>query len=113
MSMVGKNRAPRFSFEDYGISGARYVELRDNCRSGKYDRNLLIQSCVGIQKEVAVFIIKSVEKNKSYDRLEYDAELGRIPCGRTDFYGYRRAFYHNLNCLLLDKQKACKDEQQE
>lgn len=97
MSMVGKNRAPRFSFEDYGISGARYTELRNGCRAGEYAHNVLVQACAGIPKEIAVFIIKSVEKNKSYDRLEYDAELGRIPCGRTDFYGYRRLFYYNLN----------------
>lgn len=105
MSM-GKNRVPRFSFEYYGISRKRYTELRDGCREGKYGSNVLAQACLGVPEEIAVFIIKSVAENRSYDDLEFDVELGRIPCGRTNFYGYRRAFYYNLDCLLQAERKS-------
>lgn len=97
----------RKSWDDYGISKERYAELRSSCRTGEYGRNVLVQACTGIPEEIAIFIIKSVQKGKSYDFLEFDLELGRIPCGRTDFYGYRRAFYYNLDCLQ-DKQKSRK-----
>lgn len=106
MSMVGKSKVPRFSFEYYGLSRERYVELRDGCRAGEYGHNILVQACANIPAEIAIFIIKSVEKNQSYDDLEFDSELGRIPCGRTNFYGYRRAFYHNLNGLLQAEKKS-------
>ena len=41
--------------------------------------------------------LKSVTDDLSYEYLEFDDTLGRIPVGKTDFYGYRRKFYA---CLL-------------
>ncbi len=54
---------------------------------------------------VALYLIKSVLENKSYDRLEFDRELGRIACGRTDFYGIRRYFYY-LFYLKLNEHRS-------
>lgn len=53
---------------------------------------------------IAQYILVSVMKNKSYEGIEYVEGLGRIPCGRPDFYGYRRLFYHLLDEEL--KRKA-------
>lgn len=58
-------------------------------------------------------IILSVTKSKSYDRLEFDLQLGRVPAGRTDFYGFRRKFYHNLDCLLRAQQEDASGERKE
>lgn len=106
MSITAGNRAPRLSFAEYGISVVRYEELRDGCKAGKYGITVLRQACIiGIPEEIRAFVIKSVVENQSYDDLEFDLKLGRIPCGRTNFYGYRRAFYHNLDCLLRDQEE--------
>lgn len=46
------------------------------------------------------YLLKSVTDDLSYEYLEFDDTLGRIPVGKTDFYGYRRKFYA---CLLKKK----------
>lgn len=43
------------------------------------------------------YLLRSVTQDLSYELIEFDEELGRIPIGRTDFYGYRRKFFANLN----------------
>ena len=48
-------------------------------------------------EELAPYLLKSVTDDLSYEYLEFDDTLGRIPVGKTDFYGYRRKFY---DCLL-------------
>jgi len=50
-------------------------------------------------KDITEYILISVMENRSYEGIEYIEGLGRIPCGRTDFYGYRRLFFS-----LLDKE---------
>ena len=75
-------------------------ELRDNCASGKYSNKILHEACAEFQF-IEQWILLSVTKNLSYDRLEY-SELGRIPASRTSFYRYRKLFYHNLNILLKE-----------
>ena len=94
--------APRMGYSEYGISRARYTELRDGCMMGKYSRRTLSKACIGLEF-IEPWIILSVTKSKSYDLMEY-SDLGRIPVGRSDFYGFRRKFYHNLNCLLKNGQ---------
>lgn len=89
----------RYSWSDYKIDRQRYLELRNGCRTGKYSREILSKACIGLEN-IEPWILLSVTENISYDRLEFNMRLGRIPVGRTDFYGYRRWFYYNLNCLL-------------
>ena len=48
-------------------------------------------------EELAPYLLKSVTDDLSYEYLEFDDTLGRIPVGKTDFYGDRRKFYA---CLL-------------
>nr|DAP85531.1 MAG TPA: hypothetical protein [Caudoviricetes sp.] len=47
------------------------------------------------------YIVKSVTNDLPYELIEYDEQQGRIPIGKTDFYGYRRLFYKNLHNLKL------------
>lgn len=82
-------KAPRRSWEYYGITKERYKQLDEYIQSGRYAA-LASQAAHGACPDIAEYIIKSIAENKSYDQVEYDSELGRIPCGRTDFYGYRR-----------------------
>ncbi len=94
---------PRRSFEELGISKARYLELRSGCMTGKYSRRMLSKACIGLE-DVKPWILLSVTENKPYEVIEFDARLGRICVGRTNFYALRRQFYHNLDCLLKNEQ---------
>lgn len=95
----------RKSWNDYGISRDRYLELRNGCRQGHYSHKTLSQACRGFEF-IRPWIILSVTQNRPYDKLEFDSKLGRIPIGRTDFYGCRRLFYHNLDVALKKEQEA-------
>lgn len=99
LSRTENQGAPRLGFDTYNISRERYIELRNGCAAGKYSREILSKACRGLEF-IKPWILLSVTKSKSYDLIEFHAELGRIPIGRSDFYGYRRQFYHNLDCLL-------------
>ena len=97
--------APRLGFNAYNISRERYIELRKGCAAGKYSRETLSKACRGLGF-IEPWIILSVTKSKSYDLIEFDFKLGRIPIGRSDFYGFRRKFYHNLDVLLKEERSA-------
>lgn len=99
LSRTENQGAPRLGFNAYNISRERYIELRNGCAAGKYSRETLSKACRGLEF-IEPWIILSVTKSKSYDLIEFDFKLGRIPIGRSNFYGYRRQFYHNLDCLL-------------
>lgn len=49
--------------------------------------------------DIYPYILKSVTNDLSYTYIEYDEIIGRIPVGKTDFYAYRRLFYHFLDRL--------------
>lgn len=88
--------APRASWNTYGISRERYLALKAAIQSGQYAAEAR-SAADETNASIAQYILISVMKNKSYEGIEYVEGLGRIPCGRTDFYGYRRLFYHLLN----------------
>lgn len=91
--------APRHPWSYYGITKERYRQLTEYIRSGEY-ASLAQSAALIANKDIAQYILLSVTKNKSYEGVEYAEGFGRIPCGRTDFYGYRRLFYHLLNKKL-------------
>ncbi len=91
------------TWSDYGISEERLNELKFICRSGKYD-SLIRRAAYRTDETAAEFLIKSATKNLSYNKIEFDFTLGRVPIGRTDFYAIRRLFYYYLNCMLEEKQ---------
>ena len=94
--------APRMGYSEYGISRERYLELCNGCAEWKYSHETIQKACRGLEF-IEPWIILSVTKRKSYDLIELNTELGRIPVGRSDFYGYRRKFYHNLDVILREE----------
>lgn len=94
ISLVEKKKLTRlFTWQDYGITKERYDELKALCQSGKYD-DVARSEARRANEIISEYILLSVKKNLSFEGVEYAKGLGRIPCGRTDFYGYRRLFYH-------------------
>lgn len=105
LSSMKKQRAPRLGFDAYGIGWGRYLELRTGCATGKYSPEILHAACAEF-RFIEPWLILSVTGRRSYDRMEFNAQFGRICVGRTDFYGYRRKFYHNLNEILKERGEA-------
>lgn len=92
-------KAPRHSWEYYGITKKRYNELTDMIRSGRYAA-LASSAAHAACESLSEYILLTVIKNVSYDTLQKKWELGeieQIPYCRTDFYGYRRYFMHLFN----------------
>lgn len=81
--------APRKTWEEYGISKQRYGELMTLIRSGGYAR-VVRSEARRASETLSEYIYLSLTEKRSYEGVEYAQGLGRIPCGRTDFYGYRR-----------------------
>lgn len=98
---------PRKTWEDYEIDRGRREKLRMMCRDKAYG-NLVRQLAYRANADIAEYIIKSVTESKSYDRLEFNPELGRIPYGKTDFYGIRRYFYYLFD-LEVRKEECMKN----
>lgn len=63
------------------------------------DCEMIDQAAMAASPEIYPYILKSVTNDLSYPFIEYDEKLGRIPIGRTEFYGYRRLFYHYLDLI--------------
>ena len=75
---------PRSSFR-------RYRRAAD-----QFDRETMQRACIGFEW-ITEFIILSATKDLSFDKIEFNTKWGRISCGRSDFYSYRRRFYSNLS----------------
>ena len=94
-------KAPRYSWQHYGISKARCRQLTEYIQSGRY-ADIASQAAHTANEMIAEYILLSVTKNKSYDALRIKwqlKEIEKMPCCRTDFYGYRRYFYS-----IIDKE---------
>ncbi len=101
-----------YTWQDYGISKKRYKELKEMCRSGKH-ASLARSAAHTAAPYIEEYIYLSVTKNMSYRALQAKWELGemeRMPYNHNDFYGYRRKFYHDLDCLLRAEQKNVSSE---
>ena len=107
-----KAKNPRASWKDYGINKERLNELWEIVKSGKYADMVLSAACAAHEK-AAGHILLSVKESLSYEYLEYHEKLGRCPLGRTDFYGYRRLFFHYLNRALNDRETMIQEEHHE
>lgn len=96
-------KAPRLiSLGSYGITAERYKELRAVCQSGEHS-DIVRSAAYTANPEIAEYILLSVLEDVSYDSFsmpKYEEMLGGIYICRTDFYGYRRLFYHHLDQLL-------------
>lgn len=67
------------------------------------DIRMIEEAAVQTNPAIWKYILKSVTQDLSYEFVMYDAELGRISVGQTEFYAYRKLFYHYLNKLKLGK----------
>ena len=65
------------------------------------DCEMIEQAAMAASGEIYPYIIKSVSNDLSYQFIEYDETLGRIPVGINEFYAYRRLFYHYLDLLKI------------
>ena len=63
------------------------------------DLEMIEQAAIAASADLYPYIIKSVTNDLSYQFVEYDEKRGRIPVGKTEFYGYRRLFYHYLDLI--------------
>lgn len=87
--------APRHSRKYYGINKERYRQLKEYIRSGRY-ASLASSAAHTANKDIAEYILLSVKENLSYEGLQmlWDLKkIGRMACGRSDFYGYQSLFY--------------------
>lgn len=103
---IRKAPLPRYvTFDNYGITAERYKELRAVCRSGEHGDTVRLAAYTA-NPEIAEYILLSVMEDVSYDSFNipvYEERLGGIYICRTDFYGYRRLFYHYLDQFLEKK----------
>lgn len=96
---------PRYSWQYYGISKERHRQLKEYIQSGRY-AHVARQAAHKANKDISEYILLSVTENLSYDELQKMWELkkiDRMACCRTDFYGYRRLFYHLFDLEVKKK----------
>lgn len=67
------------------------------------DIRIIEEAAVKTNPTIWKYILKSVTQDLAYEFIIHDAEQGRIPMGQTDFYAYRKLFYHYLDKLKLGK----------
>lgn len=77
--------------EENAISNAIY----------KRDCEMIEEAADRANKDIAKYIVKSVAYDLPYEYIEYDEQQGKIPVGKTDFYGYRRLFFFYLKKMKL------------
>lgn len=98
----------RPQYAELGISRERVRELQSGCMTGKYTPEMLSKACEEF-KFLEPWILLSATKDCSYDvmMIKWELrELERPAVGRSDFYGFRRKFYYNLDMLLNQRQGA-------
>ena len=61
--------------------------------------DMIEKAAVKANPDIWRYLLKSVTKDYSYELVMYDLEQGKIPVGKTDFYAYRRLFFHYLDEL--------------
>lgn len=91
--------APRHSWKQYGISKERYRQLNEYIQSGRY-AFLASSAAHDACEDFAEYFLLSVKENLSYEGLEKlwaRGDIERMPCGRSDFYGWRRYFFSIMN----------------
>lgn len=90
-----------FTFADYGISRSRQKALGEFCRE-RANLGTVKEAARKADAVLADWLVTSITEKKSFEKVEYTAKLGRIPCGRTNFYAYKRLLYHLLDEKLKD-----------
>lgn len=105
MGKKDDGRICRKSYAEYGLTKERVKVLLGECHKGKHAAQLRAAAYQADQL-TAEYIILSIMQKKSYDALEFNEKLGRVPCGRSDFYGIRRHTIAILDGMLPEGKKA-------
>lgn len=66
------------------------------------DIRMIEEAAVRANPGIWKYTLRSVTQGLSYEFVEYDPELGKIPMCRADFYGTRKLFYKILDELKLE-----------
>lgn len=61
------------------------------------DIRMIEEAAVRANPGIWKYILRSATQGLPYEYVEYDQELGKIMVGKTDFYAYRKLFYHYLD----------------
>lgn len=96
-----------------GVPGSNYKESpveKQAVQNSTYlqDVRMIEEAAIRADPGVWKYILKSATLGLSYEYIEYDDELGKIPMCRKDFYGTRKLFYSILNNLQLDHKSTVK-----
>ena len=82
---------------DFGIDKEMYKEICHKIQSGELkEPDLLHRAAVESNPAIANYLVNSIEKGMSYERL---SGLNYIPINKNDFYAYRRkciAIYYQM-----------------
>lgn len=89
-----------------GIPGGNFKESRVERRAIENsaflrDIRMIEEAAIRADPGVWKYILRSVTQGLSYEYIEYDEELGKIPMCRKDFYGVKRKFFSVLNGLKI------------
>ena len=86
-------------YEKYGFEPGEEKRLKEYCKNeGFSDHDILLQSAISSNPQIAVDLFYSLINGISYDRL---MTLKYIPIPKTDFYGYQRKCLSMFRNLLL------------
>ncbi len=72
------------------------------------DIRMIEEAAIKADPGVWKYILRSVTQGLSYEYIEYDEELGKIPMCSKDFYGTRKLFYSILDKIQLDQKSTVK-----
>lgn len=89
--MPGGSISTNSPVEQQAIENALYLR----------DIRMIEEAAVRADPKLWKYILRSVTQDLAYEFVMYDEELGKIPAGKTEFYAYRKLFYHYLDKLKL------------
>lgn len=89
------------SYEDYGISKDKALELKEKCRTLHENEKLLLWECCAVaNNDLKYFLYHSLINNLSYDKIYVRSY---VPITKDDFYAYRRKALCLFNQELAKK----------
>ena len=101
------------SIQSDGVPGSNFKEspverqaIENNALLS--DIRMIEEAAIRADPGIWKYILRSVTQGLSYEFIEYDEELGKIPMCRRDFYGTRKLSYSILNDIQLDHKSTVK-----
>lgn len=72
------------------------------------DIHMIEEAAIMADPSIWKYLLRSATRGLSYEYIEYDDELGKIPMCRKDFYGVRKLFFSILNEIQMDHKWSVK-----